>query len=121
MGCPRGDRVAKLFTDVQAAQQIDVSLWVVTTHVVQQTAATANHSQQTATASIIFGVAAHMFGQVIDAAGQNGDLHSGGSSVLLAGLEIGDRFRLCFFSDCHCSINFLQTSCVIKPRNVRRS
>ncbi len=76
MGCPRGDAFASLFTDVESAEQIDVALRIVTTHVVQQTATAANHPQQTTAASVIFGVSAHVFRQVIDATGQNCDLHS---------------------------------------------
>ena len=119
MGCPRGGYDANLLANAQTTQQIDIALRIVASHVVEKTATTTYHPQQTAAAGIIFRVTAHVFSQVIDAAGQNSDLHRRRSGIFIACPEISNRLCLRLFSDSHWSINFLQTSCVIESRYAR--
>ena len=64
--------------------------------VIEQAAALADHHQQSAARTVIFGVALQVSGEVIDALGQQGNLHVGRAGVLLVQLELLDGFRFGF-------------------------
>ena len=74
---------------------------LVTAHVrgleiIQQAAALADHHQESAAGAVIFLVALQMLGQVVDALGEQRDLHVGGPGVLGVHLKCFNRLGLRF-------------------------
>jgi hypothetical protein len=87
---PLGDRLI--------ARQVGVM------EIIQQAAALPDHFEQATTGTVILDVLLQMFGQVIDALGQESDLHVSRPCVALVQPE--PRYRLSFFH-IFFSINFL--------------
>jgi hypothetical protein len=73
--------------------------------IIQQSATLADHFEQTTAGTAILDVFLQMIGQVIDALGQQSDLHVSGSSVALVQPEA--CYRLSFFHIFD-SINFFK-------------
>jgi len=64
--------------------------------IIQQTAALADHQQQTTAGAVILLGRLQMLGQMVDAVREQRDLHVGRTRVLRVRLELFNRFRLCF-------------------------
>lgn len=80
-------RLEKLMTQFQLLGDRLITGQVGVMQVVEQTAALADHHQQAPTGSVIFFVTLQMLGQMVDALGQERDLHVGGTGVLFVRLE----------------------------------
>ncbi len=73
-------RVTK-HSDAQLSDDRTIPLDVHLHQVVEQVTALANHLQQATTGVVVLLVGTQMIGQIVDALGQNGDLHLGGAGV----------------------------------------
>lgn len=71
-----------LLAQAQLLDQRGVTAEVLALEVVEQLAATADHAQQAATTVVVLLVGLEVGGQLVDASGQQGDLHLGGASVV---------------------------------------
>src|SRR5690554_5269172 len=80
----------------QLGDEGPVPLHVLTTQVVEETAALADHQQQAAPAVVVVLVGSKMLGEVVDSLGEQGDLDLGGSGVALVGAEFGNDLRCGF-------------------------
>jgi len=80
----------ELFGDRLVAADIRIG------QIIQQTAALADHQQQSATGAVILLGRLQMLGQMVDAVREQRDLHVGRTRVLRVRLELFNRFRLCF-------------------------
>ena len=90
-----------LFPDVQAFDEIGVTLRVLRLQVVQQAAAAADQHEETATRMMVLRVRFEVFGQVVDAFAENGDLHFGGAGVLVVCLVGPNQLGLAIFRQRH--------------------
>jgi len=64
--------------------------------IIQETAALADHHEQAAAGTMVFLIVLEVLGQVIDALGQQRNLHIGRTGIPLVQLEILNRFRFRF-------------------------
>ena len=80
----------ELFGDRLVAADIRIG------QIIQQTAALADHQQQTTAGAVILLGRLQMLGQMVDAVREQRDLHVGRTRVLRVRLELFNRFRLCF-------------------------
>jgi len=80
----------ELFGDRLVAADIRIG------QIIQQTAALADHQQQTTAGAMILLGRLQMLGQMVDAVREQRDLHVGRTRVLRVRLELFNRFRLCF-------------------------
>ena len=64
--------------------------------IIQQTAALADHDQQSPAGAVVFDVFLQVLGQVVDALGQQRDLDVGRTGIPLVQFEIRDHLRFCF-------------------------
>ena len=101
-------QVKILLTDAQLGDDGAVALDVVLRHIVQQTAALADHLEQAHTAVVVLLVHLQVLGELIDALGEDGDLDLGGAGVALMGLVGLDDVGLLFLGDhsIHSSFRF---------------
>ena len=91
VGRPRG---RELLTQTEAGNDRAVTLHVRLLQVVQQLTPLADHAQQTLAGMMIVGVFLEMAGQVVDARGQQRDLHFGGTGVAVTLPVPADALRL---------------------------
>ena len=89
-------RKTRLLTQTQLGDQSTIALHVLLLQVSQQVAALANHLQQATTAVMVVVVGSQMLVQVVDASGQQGNLHLGRTSVVLAHTVLFDDGLLGF-------------------------
>ena len=87
-----------LLTQTQTLDGCTVTLDILLLQIVEQITAATNHLQQTAIRMVILLVILQMGIQVIDATGQNCDLHLRGTGVTLVGSIGSDDFRLFFLT-----------------------
>ena len=80
----------KLLTDAELGNNRTVALDVVFGHIVQQAAALTNHFEQTLTAVIVLLVHLQVLGELVNALGEDGDLHLRRAGVALVGLVVFD-------------------------------
>src|ERR1700704_1126827 len=73
--CPKNAKVERLLAQPEAIEQGAITIPVGTTQVVEQFAAATHHSEQPASGVVILDVILEMPGQVVDARGQQCDLH----------------------------------------------
>ena len=71
---------------------VDVSV----VQVIQQPPALTHHHQQPATRTVVFLAVLQVLGQMVDALGQQSNLHVGRTGVLLVQLELFNRFGFRF-------------------------
>ena len=77
---------------------------VLEVQVIEQTAALADHHEQTTARTVVFFVLLQVFGQVVDPAGEQGDLHIRRTCVFLVQLEISYHFRLRFHTSIYVNL-----------------
>lgn len=90
---PRGCKAAglrHLAADAELLDEIQIRLAVTLRDVAQQTAAFADHLQQTTAGHVIVLVRLQVFSQFLDAFSQNGHLHAGAARVILMHLRAFD-------------------------------
>src|SRR5438093_7248414 len=87
-----------LLADVEAFDQVRVTLRVLAFQVVEEPAAASHEHQQAAAGVMIFGVCLEMFGQVVDAFAQECDLNFWRAGVAVVGLVRADDFSLAVFA-----------------------
>src|SRR2546428_11334183 len=92
---------AVLLSDVEPLDQVRVALRVFAFEVVEQAAAFADEHQQPAARMMILGVCLEVFGQVIDAFAENGDLHFGRPGVGFVRLVAANQLGLAIFGQRH--------------------
>ena len=92
-------QVKNLLTDAKLGDDGAVALDVVLRHIVQQTAALADHLEQAHTAVIVLLVHLQVLGELIDALGEDGDLDLRGAGVALMGLVLLDDRGLLILGD----------------------
>src|SRR5713226_9744023 len=90
-----------LFADVQSLDQIRVSLSILHLQVIQQAAAAADQHEEAAARMVVLRVCLEVFGQVVDAFAENGDLHFGGAGVLVVCLIGPNQLGLAIFRQRH--------------------
>src|SRR3954454_14321070 len=88
-----------LATQAQLADQRAVALEVLLLQVVQEAAAAADEHQQAAARVVVVLVLAQVLGEVVDARGEQRDLHLGGTRVVLALAEPLDELTFFFGRD----------------------
>jgi hypothetical protein len=74
-------REMQLLSDIQSADQIQISLGIMLANIIQQGSPLANHSQQAASARVISDCASHVLGHSVDTLRQHGNLHIGRTIV----------------------------------------
>ena len=92
-------RMPNLLADVQLGDDRAVTLDVLLRHVVEQTAALADHLVHAQTAVGVVGMTLQVLGELTDALGQNGDLNLGRAGVLLMGGVFADDCGFLFFGN----------------------
>ena len=88
-----------LLTNAQLGDNRAVPLDVLLGQVVQQLAAFADHLIQAAAAVVVVDVHPQVLGELLDAGGENGDLHLGGAGVGLVGAVGLDNRGLLVLAD----------------------
>ncbi len=91
----------RLFTQTQTADQLAVSIGLGTAQVRQQAAAGAHHFQQAAAAVVVFRVGFEVWGQIVDAEGQQCNLHFRRTGIAFFALEIFNDLCFLFDGQCH--------------------
>lgn len=94
MESPAECGVVKSLPDAQLADQRTVPADVAGTQIVEQAAALANQHQQAAARVEVLRVDLEVLGQLLDALGEQCDLHFGRTGVAIARLELLDDFGL---------------------------
>src|SRR6478672_5192374 len=79
-------------TQAQLLDQRLVTLRILAVQVVEQAAAAVDHHQQATTAVVVLLVGLEVLGQLLDAGGQQGDLHFRRTGVVVAALVFVDHF-----------------------------
>jgi hypothetical protein len=90
-----------LVAQVKAFGDSQVTLVVGLAQISQHAAALPNKLEQSAPARLIFFVDPEMVGQLLDTAGQDGDLHFRGAGVRIMAMIVCDQFGLNFFRERH--------------------
>src|ERR1700722_2287879 len=93
-----------LLADVQALDQVGVSLHILGLEVVEQPAPAADQHQQAAARMVILGVRLEMIRQVVDAFAQNGDLYFRGTGVCVVRLVTANQLGLAVFAQRHAAV-----------------
>src|SRR5690348_576974 len=86
--------MTELFTQTESPDDLLVSRAVGAREVLEQMVALADHLQQPATRGVILLVRAEVLGQLVDARGQDRDLHFRRTGVFIVNLVIRDELRL---------------------------
>ena len=107
-----------LLADFQATQQIKIQLRIGPLHVIQQSATTADHSQQTAPAGMILDVKLQVSGHVSNSRGQDRNLYLGRTGVRAASSVLTSQFLLTLFRDRHAV--FASVYCRVRAWGRRR-
>src|SRR3954452_19594886 len=94
-------KAALLAAQAELADQRAVALEVLLLQVVEEPAAAADQHQQPAARVVVVLVLAQVLGQVVDAAGQQRDLHLGGPGVVLVAAEARYDLLLVLCSKAH--------------------
>jgi superfamily II helicase len=71
----------QLLSNIQSADQIQISLRIMLANIIQQGSPLANHSQKAASARVISGCTSHVLGHSVDTLRQHGNLHIGRTIV----------------------------------------
>jgi len=71
----------QLLSDIQSADQIQISLRIMLPNIIQQGSTLANHSQKAASARVISDCPSHVLGHSVDTLRQHGNLHIGRTIV----------------------------------------
>eukprot|EP00456_Euglypha_rotunda_P042700 TRINITY_DN3333_c0_g1_i6.p2 TRINITY_DN3333_c0_g1~~TRINITY_DN3333_c0_g1_i6.p2 ORF type:complete len:103 (-),score=19.02 TRINITY_DN3333_c0_g1_i6:171-479(-) len=80
-----------LLAQAQLGDQRGVTVGVLGLQVIEQLATAAHHAQQAATAVVVLGVRLEVGGELVDAGGQQCDLHFGAAGVVgCAGVVLDD-------------------------------
>ena len=95
----------KLLADIQLANQIQVSLWIMLSNIIEQGSSLANHSEQTASARIVSYSPSHMLGHSVDSFREHCNLHVWRAIVALMCAELADNFLFSFFCNGHVKRN----------------
>jgi hypothetical protein len=90
-----------LLTNAQLSDDIEISLWILTPHIVEQTSATANQTQQASPGGVILAVSPHVLGQPINPLGQDGNLHLRRAGIGVGFLMVADNLGFSLFRDRH--------------------
>jgi hypothetical protein len=72
---------AGLLTNAQQADDVEVSLRIMATNIIEQASSTANQTQQSTSRSKVASVSSHVFGQAVDSLGQDRNLYLWRASV----------------------------------------
>lgn len=88
----------RLLAQLELLRECEIAVVIRGLQVIQQPAALADHDQQAAARAVILEIGLEMAGEVIDALGEQGNLHVGGAGVLGVNLVVGDDLllKLCF-------------------------
>lgn len=113
---PSAELLAKLLADAQLADDIQVLLRIHLAKIIQQSTATANHSEQTTAAAVIFRMRPHVLGQRIDPSGQYGDLNLGRTAIVVPSPVLADDFLFPFFGDRHVKLRLLRCGSFSRKR-----
>ena len=81
---PRSGRSASYFLKAELGDQVEVTLLILATEIVEERAALVDQHQQAAAAMIVLRVALEVLGEVGDALGEDRDLDFGRAGVALA-------------------------------------
>ena len=87
-------REGPLLAKTQPADDLLVPIEVLPAQVIQQTAALADHPEQTLSRVVILGVGLEVLGQMLNASGEKSDLDLGGTGVPVVGLVALDDLGL---------------------------
>lgn len=86
--------VCALPTQAQLGNDFAIALDVASLDVVEKTTTPPDHHQKSTTTVMVVRVGLEMLGEMVDAIGQQGNLHFGGASVGSVRTMLGDRFVL---------------------------
>jgi len=90
--CSRKAPQKKLLTQIELLSDCLITVDVSCVEVIQQTAALADHQEQAATGTMVLLVYLQVFGEMVDALREQGNLHIRRTRIPLVQLEISDRF-----------------------------
>src|SRR5919202_5365644 len=93
-----------------------VALAVGLAEIIQQGAALVDEHQEAAAGMVVLRVRLEMLGEVLDALGENGDLHLGGTGVALRLGVVFDNFLLALGGHRHRQLLYVSR---LKPRTTR--
>jgi hypothetical protein len=86
-----------LFLEFQFVDKLFVTRFIFAFQVAKQSAAIADHLQQTTAGMVILFVGLQMTGNLFDLSGKDSDLHFWGTSVILMRLELANQGVFLFF------------------------
>src|SRR5574338_64260 len=92
---------AALLAQAEPFDQGTVAVGVLALQIIQQLAALANHLKQASPGVMILGIGLEVAGEAVDAGGQQGHLHFGGTGITLGTLVFGENLRLVCGVECH--------------------
>src|SRR5436190_24383002 len=92
---------ARLLAQTQPADDGQIAVAVLLAKVGEQAGPLADHLQQAAPAGVILLVLAHVLVQLVDASGEQRDLHFRRAGVTLLAPELVDDFQLAVLVDSH--------------------
>lgn len=110
-----------LLSNVQLANDFQVSLWIMLSHVIEERSTLANHAKETASTGVVAGSCSHVNRHRVDALGQNSDLNISGAIISFALLKRLDQFFFSFFANGHSPTNYLGSSGVRHVPNTNTS
>src|SRR5690606_5774592 len=94
----------RLLAQSEPADHRKVPFAVGFAEIVQQAGAFVDHLQQAAATGVIFLVLPHVLGQLVDASGEQSDLHLRGAGVAPLALELLDELGLALLRDRHLAL-----------------
>lgn len=97
-----------LLTNAQFSDDIEVSLWVFAPHVVEQTSATADQTQQASSRGVVFAVRPHVLSQPVNPLGQDGNLHLRRAGIGVRFSMFADYLGFSLFRDRHSFLDQLR-------------
>jgi len=90
-----------LLSNPQFSDDIEISLRILASHVVEQASSTANQTQQSSSRGVILAVSPHVLGQPVNPLGQDGNLHLRRAGIGIGFLMFADYLGSSLFRDRH--------------------
>ena len=110
-----------LLSNIQLANDFQITLWIMLSDIIQQRSTLANHAKEAAATGIVASSRPHVRCHRIDSLGQKSDLDIRGTAVGSTFLKRFDQFFFSFFANGHSPTNYLGSSGVRHVPNTSTS
>lgn len=105
----------RLFSNAETADEINICLWIATSHIIQQTSTSTYHTQKTSPTSVVLLIDSHMLSQMVDPFRQDRDLNCRRAVIILRSFVLGNCLLLQFFSCRHFALILSLRGLYLRP------